>query len=376
MTPPPLRVGLVGYGYAGKTFHAPLIAGVPGLQLAAVSSRDAARVHADWPDAEVLPEARALVQRADLDLVVVASPNDSHFPLARAALAAGRHVVVDKPFTLTLAEARELCALAHARGRLLSVFHNRRWDSDFLTLRTLLERGALGRIVHVESAFDRFRPAVRARWRESAAPGAGLWFDLGPHLLDQALQLFGWPEAMDLDQALLRDGGLADDWFQARLHYPGLRVVLRASMLAAAPSPRFAVHGTAGSWVKLGLDPQEDALKSGVRPAWPPQPGWGQDFGVSLITRPAAHPADTLVTDHWPLQPGCQGTFYAALHDALRGAAANPVPPEQAAAVMALIELGQHSAQARRTMACGDSPLVAAAATGQTAGSHRLQEAR
>lgn len=376
MTPPPLRVGLVGYGYAGKTFHAPLIAGVPGLRLAAVSSREPARVHADWPDAEVLPDARALVQRADLDLVVIASPNDSHFPLARAALAAGRHVVVDKPFTLTLAEARELCALAHARGRLLSVFHNRRWDSDFLTLRALLARGTLGRIVHVESAFDRFRPAVRARWRESAAPGAGLWFDLGPHLLDQALQLFGWPEALHLDQAMLRDGGLADDWFQASLHYPRLRVVLRAGMLAAATSPRWAVHGTAGSWVKLGLDPQEDALKAGARPAWPPRPAWGQDPGVSLITRPDPRRADALFTDHWPLQPGCQGAYYAALHDALRGEAANPVPAEQAAAVTALIELGQRSARERRTFDTGASPLVAAAASGQTADSHRPQEAR
>ncbi|MFT3955058.1 MAG: oxidoreductase [Piscinibacter sp.] len=374
MTPPPLRVGLVGYGYAGKTFHAPLIAGVPGLRLAAVSSRDAARVLADWPDVEVLPDARALVQRADLDLVVIASPNDSHFPLARAALAAGRHVVVDKPFTLTLAEARELCALAHARGRLLSVFHNRRWDSDFLTLRAMLQSGTLGRIVHVESAFDRFRPAVRVRWRESATPGGGLWFDLGPHLLDQALQLFGWPASITLEQAVLREGGQADDWFQARLHYPGLRVLLRASMLAAAPAPRFVVHGTAGSWTKLGLDPQEDALKASVRPAWPPPTDWGQDRGVSLITRPDPQHGDALVTDHWPLLPGRQGTYYAALHDALRGVAANPVPPEQAAAVMALVELGQRSARDGRALAAGVSPLVAAAPTAQTAGSHRPQE--
>lgn len=359
MTPPPLRVGLVGYGYAGKTFHAPLIAGVPGLRLAAVSSRDPARVHADWPGVEVLPEAHALLQRADLDLVVIASPNDSHFPLARAALAAGHHVVVDKPFTLTLAEARELGALAHARARLLSVFHNRRWDSDFLTLRALVDAGTLGRIVHVESAFDRFRPAVRARWRESAGPGAGLWFDLGPHLLDQALQLFGWPVAIALDQAVLREGGLSDDWFQARLHYPGLRVVLRASMLAGAPAPRFVVHGSAGSWTKSGLDPQEDALKAGLRPAWPPAPGWGEDPGTSVLTRPGPPPGDGLVDEAWPLRPGCQGAFYAAVHDAIRGTAPNPVTPAQATAVMALIEAGQRSAREGRAVPAGASPLVA-----------------
>lgn len=355
MTSETLRVGLVGYGYAGQTFHAPLIAGVPGLQLAAVASRDAARVHADWPQAEVMADPQALLRRGDIDLVVIASPNDTHFPLARAALAAGRHVVVDKPFTLTLAEARELCALAHARSRVLSVFHNRRWDGDFLTLRELAERGTLGRITHLESAFDRFRPAVRARWRESAAPGGGLWCDLGPHLLDQALQLFGWPASIALDQATLRDGGASDDWFLARLVYPERRVLLRASMLAASPAPRFVVHGTAGSWTKLGLDAQEDALKAGARPVWPPAPDWGRDRNVSLITRPCG---DTLHTDHWPLRPGRHGAYYAALRDALRGEGPNPVPPEQAAAVMALIELGQRSAREGRALACGKVALA------------------
>lgn len=355
MTSPALRVGLIGYGYAGKTFHAPLIAAVPGLQLAVVASRDAARVHADFPAAEVLADPQALPTRADLDLVVIASPNDSHFPLARAALAAGRHVVVDKPFTLTLAEARELAALAHARGRLLAVFHNRRWDSDFLTLRELVERGTLGRIVHLESAFDRFRPTVRPRWRESAVPGGGLWFDLGPHLLDQALQLFGWPVGIALDADTLRDGGLTDDWFQARLAYPQRRVVLRASMLAAEPAPRFAVHGTGGSWIKQGLDPQEDALKAGERPTWPPAAGWGEDRNDSRVTRPSG---EALRTEAWPLRAGCQGAFYAAVHAALRGNGPNPVPPEEAVAVMALIELGQRSAREGRTLATGASPLA------------------
>jgi len=355
MSSAPLRVGLVAYGYAGKTFHAPLLAGVPGLELAAVASRDAARVHADWPAAQVMSDPQALLRRRDIDLVVIASPNDTHFPLARAALAAGRHVVVDKPFTLTLAEARELAALADARRRLLSVFHNRRWDSDFLTLRAMIAKGTLGRIVHLESAFDRYRPAVRARWRESAAPGGGLWCDLGPHLLDQALQLFGWPDTMALDLATLRDGGQADDWFQARLGYPECRVVLRASMLAAAPSPRFAVHGTGGSWIKLGLDPQEDALKAGARPCWPPPPGWGRDRNVSLITLPCG---EALRTDHWPLLDGRQGDFYAAVRDALRGEGPNPVPPPQAVAVMALLELGRRSAAEGRALPCGTPALA------------------
>lgn len=332
-----LRVGLIGYGFAGRTFHAPLIAGVPGLVLSAVASRDAAKVQADFPGIAVDPDPYALLQRPELDLVVIASPNDSHHPLARAALAAGRHVVVDKPFTLTLAQARELQALAAQRGRLLSVFHNRRWDGDFLTLRALLDSGTLGRVVHVESRFDRFRPQVRTRWRESAQPGAGLWFDLAPHLLDQALQLFGTPHAMRVDRALLRDGAQADDWFCARLRYDRLEVTLGASTLAAAPGPRFVVHGTAGSWVKHGLDAQEDALKAGARPAWPPGPDWGHDGGRSVLTRAEG---EALVDEPLPLQPGRYGDYYAGIRDALRGAAPNPVPPEQAVAVMALLGAG------------------------------------
>ncbi|MBX3607482.1 MAG: oxidoreductase [Piscinibacter sp.] len=348
MNVPALRVGLIGYGYAGRTFHAPLIAAVPGLRLAAVASRDAARVHADWPQAEVL-DAPALLQRADLDLVVIATPNDSHYPLARAALAAGRHVVVDKPFTLTPAEARELQALAAQRGRLLSVFHNRRWDGDFLTLEALLAAGTLGRVVHLESRFDRFRPQVRTRWRESAQPGGGLWFDLGPHLLDQALQLFGPPHGLALDQAVLRDGAQADDWFLARLRYDRRRVVLGASALAAAPGPRFVVHGTQGSWVKHGLDTQEDALKAGARPhgaAGLDTP----DPGPSVLTRPEG---DRLVDTPLPLLPGRYVDYYAGVHAALCEGRPAPVPPDQAVAVMDLLALGQASARAGRELPVG-----------------------
>ena len=281
-----LRVGLVGYGYAGKTFHAPLIAAVPALELAAVASSDAAKVHADWPGMAVQASPAELLARDDLDLVVIATPNDTHHPIARDALRAGRHVIVDKPFTVHLADARELVALARERGRLLSVFHNRRFDGDFLTLKRLLAEGALGRVVDVESRHDRWRPEVRPRWRESAGPGAGLWFDLGPHLVDQALQLFGPPRTIALERALVRDGALADDWFHASLRYDRLHVHLRASMLASAGAPRWTLHGTRGSFVKDGLDAQEDALKAGVRPTWPARADWGVDPGrAAIVTR-------------------------------------------------------------------------------------------
>jgi predicted dehydrogenase len=343
-----LRVGLIGYGYAGKTFHAPLIAAVPALELAAVASSDAAKVHADWPGVDVESSPARLIARGDLDLVVIATPNDTHHPLARDALRAGRHVVVDKPFTVALDDARELVALAGETGRLLSVFHNRRYDGDFLTLKTLLADGVLGRVVDVESRHDRWRPEVRQRWRESSGPGVGLWFDLGPHLVDQALQLFGPPRAIALERALVRDGALADDWFHASLRYDRLHVHLRASMLAAASAPRFTLHGTRGSFVKDGLDAQEDALKAGVRPTWPPQADWGVDPGRASIVARAAD--GTAVATPVPLERGAHQGYFAAVAAAIHGEAPNPVPPEEALAVMALIELGIRSAQERREL--------------------------
>jgi len=339
-----VRAGLIGYGFAGKTFHAPLLAAVPGLALAAVASSDPARVAADWPDLPVEPTPEALIARPDLDLIVVATPNDSHAPLAARALAAGKHVVVDKPFTVGLAEAEALRDQAAAAGRVLAVFHNRRWDADFLTLRGLLADGALGRVVQLESHFDRFRPAVRDRWRERPGPGGGIWYDLGAHLADQALQLFGPPEFVQADIAAQRDGAQADDYFHVVLRYGPLRAILHGSTLAAAPGPRFVVHGTRGSYVKYGLDAQEDALKAGLRP---PAPGWGADPCPGALTVWSDGGA---ATRELASVPGDYPAFYAATRDAIRGGAPNPVPPDDGVAVMRLLELGRRSAEEGRSL--------------------------
>jgi predicted dehydrogenase len=341
-----IRVGLIGYGYASQTFHAPLIEAVPGLELAAVASSDASKVRASRPGLRVHADPLELIAAGDIELVVIPTPNDTHHPLARAALLAGRHVVVDKPFTLTLAQGEELVRLARDRERVLSVFHNRRWDADFLTLQALVREGTLGRIVEMESRFDRYRPEVRARWRESEIPGSGLWYDLGPHLVDQALCLFGWPSGISLKRDRLRDGALADDWFRAELRYDRLHVTLHAGTLVAANTPRFEVHGTHGSFVKEGLDVQEDALKAGRRPAWPAGPDWGRDPGnARLLVRdeagtPAARPL--------ALAAGDYTAYYAAVAAAIRGGGPNPVPGEEALDVMALIEAGIASDRERR----------------------------
>lgn len=340
---PPLGVALVGYGYAGKTFHAPLLDAVPGLRLELVLSRDGDKVHADRPGLRVRRPDECWLDDPAVELVVVATPNDTHFDLARRALEAGKHVVVDKPFTVTAAEARELAALARRRGRILSVFHNRRWDADFLTLRGLVASGALGEVCYLESRFDRYRPQVRERWREAPGPGGGIWYDLGPHLLDQALRLFGPPRALFADLALQRADARAVDYFHVLLRYERLRVVLHGSVLVPGGSPRFVAHGTAASFVKHGLDPQEERLKRGPAGG----PGWGHDpvAGALFRAAPQGAPAEDV-----PNVNGDYLAYYAAVRDAIRDGAPNPVPPEEAAEVVALLELAAESAARGREL--------------------------
>ena len=339
-----LRVGLIGYGFASKTFHAPLIAGTPDVELAAISSSDASKVHADWPAVKVVADPQALLDDPTLQLIVIPTPNDTHFPLAKAALNAGKHVVVDKPFTVTLSQARELDALARSLGRLLSVFHNRRWDSDFLTVKALINEGTLGEIAFFESHFDRYRPQVRDRWREQAGPGSGIWYDLAPHLLDQAVHLFGLPVSMTVDLAQLRPGAQTTDYFHAILSYPQRRIVLHGTMLAAAESARYIIHGARGSYVKFGLDPQEERLKNGERL---PQEDWGYDMRDGVVTRAEG---EALVEETVLTLPGNYPAYYAAIRDALNGSGENPVPASQAIQIMELIELGIESAKHRATL--------------------------
>jgi predicted dehydrogenase len=325
-----LRVGLIGYGFAGRTFHAALISATPGLSLTAVASTRPEIVRQDHPQAEVI-SVQALIAQDDLDLVVIASPNESHLSLARAALQAGKNVVVDKPFTIRLSEAVELTRLSHSQGKVRSVFHNRRWESDFLAVRQAIDSGLIGRVVHFESHFDRFRPEVRDRWREQARPGSGVWFDLGPHLVDQALLIFGMPTRIQASLARLRPGAQSDDWAHLVMHYERCRVILHASMLVAGESPRFLVHGERGSLIKRRPDQQEAQLLAGQRPG---SPGWGLD------PDPLEHWTGDGQMSLLPLVAGDQSRYYAQLRDCLCGRANNPVTPEQACQVMEVLETG------------------------------------
>jgi predicted dehydrogenase len=341
----PLQVALVGYGFVGKVFHAPLIAAVNGLALHTVVSSNAPAVHADFPTTRVQPTLDAALADPAIDLVVIATPNVLHAPQAHTVLDARKHVIVDKPFTVTVAEAEAVIAHAARADRLLSVFHNRRYDSDFLTLRHLIDSGALGDVTQFESHFDRFRLDVRDRWREKAGPGAGLWYDLGPHLLDQALLCFGAPIGITADIGMQRDGAETDDYFHVTLRYERRRVILHASTMMAANDLRYSVHGTRGSFVKMGLDSQEDALKAGRTPG---DALWGHDTRPGTLTTVDGDRTSTRIVQG---EPGDYRRFYAGVRDAIRGTSPNPVPATEALAVMRLIELGLASAAERRELA-------------------------
>ncbi len=331
-----LNVALIGYGYAGKIFHAPLINSVAGLHLSAVCSSNAEKVRADFPSIEVLAAADDLFTQAAIDVVVIATPNATHFDLARRALIAGKHVVVDKPFTITAAQARELTALAEQKALVLSLFHNRRWDADFLTLRALIASGRLGALKSVASRFDRYRPEVRLRWREQTGEGSGLWYDLGPHLLDQALQLFGRPMAIKASFSIERDNAQVIDLFEVFLRYENVKVSLGASMLAANETPRFVLTGSAGHYTKYGLDTQEEALKRGELPGGEQ---WGHDPRDGELRIKQENSSGNL-----PTLTGDYRCFYTQFRDAVLLKTANPVLPEDAVLVMELIELANESA--------------------------------
>ncbi|HZZ12083.1 MAG TPA: oxidoreductase [Paraburkholderia sp.] len=332
-----LKIGLMGYGFAGATFHAPVIEHCGRASVAAIATSQPERALADYPHARAVADLDALLALDELDCIVIATPNDTHFDLARRTLEAGKHVVVDKPVTLSAADAHTLANIALARGRLFVPFHNRRWDGDFLTVRELLAGGELGRVTQYESHFDRFRPEVRQRWREEPSRGGGLLFDLGPHLIDQSLALFGAPQTVSATVRTHRDQASAPDYVHLQLGYGEFEVVLHASALTAVVAPRFAIHGTRGSYVKFGLDTQEDQLKAGLRPG---DEGFGAGNlpGVLRVLE-----GDQEIEKSVPTHNGEYVEFYRALADSIQTGVKFPVSAQDAVDVMTLVELAARS---------------------------------
>ena len=341
-----VTVGLIGYGLAGAVYHAPLILSEPRMRIASVVSSRAEKVAQELPGARAIANPEALFDDPGIDLVVIASPNTTHFPLANRALESGKHVVVDKPFTITLAETDELISLASRKGLLVTVFQNRRWDGDFITVQKLISDNAVGHLAFFESKFERFRPVVSTNWRETAGPGGGLYYDLGPHLIDQALILIGMPQSLVADITRLRPAAVTEDYFHLVLQYDGFRAVLHGSNLVYCPGPRFALYGDAGSFYKFELDVQERHLKEGMRPGMP-------HWGVAPIESAGMLYLADRTERSVPISPGQYQMFYRGIAECLLDGAAPPVTPEQARNVMRVLEAGVQSAREARIISLG-----------------------
>ena len=348
-----IGVGVIGFGLGGRVFHAPFVNAVNGLRLAAILQRSGDAAAKAWPATKIVRSLDDLLADKSIELVVVSTPNETHFALAKQALEAGKHVVIDKPFAASSEEALALGQLAKSKGLLVIPFHNRRWDGDFQTVRKLLQEDAIGRLVTFESHFDRFRPVPRENtWKEAENPANGMLFDLGPHLVDQALALFGSPDAITASVRADRDQTAIEDAFDITLHYPGkngkgLLAHCRTSYLACDNAPRFLLHGTKGSFRKHGLDPQEPALVGGAKvPVQGSQEIWLQEdesaWGTLTI---APNPADptTLVTRQVKTERCDYRGFYANVRDAILGAAPLAVTPEDGYRVIKLLELARES---------------------------------
>jgi predicted dehydrogenase len=340
-----IDVGVVGFGLGGRAFHAPIIHQVPGMRLAAILQRHGNASEQFYPEAKVVRDIEELLAIKSISLIAISTPNETHFPLAKRCLEAGKHVVVDKPFTSTLAEARELAALAKKQDRVLTVYQNRRFDGDFRTVKQLIAHGTLGRVVRFETAFDRCRPVVKpGTWKERPQPGSGVFFDLGPHLVDQVLQLVGPPECVLADIRIEREGSLTEDAFELTFYYQsGVRAAMLQSMLAPDPRPHYRLQGTKGVYVKYTLDPQEALLRAD-------HPASGENWGLE---EEKDWGTLTLFNDGEPTQqklPSLRGDYrdyYAQVREAIEGKGKPPVTIDEALQLMYTLELCRESSAKR-----------------------------
>jgi len=346
-----IHVGLVGYGMSGRVFHAPFLHTMPQFNLKAVVERNKNEAEKVYPYIETERSIEDLLNRGDIDLVVITTPNETHFPYAKAALLAGKHVVLEKPFANNSAEAAELVKLGRESGKVFSVYQNRRYVGDFKTIRQLLKDGLLGEVHEYICHFDRYRDAPKPdkAWREEVRPGSGVFFDLGPHLIDQALCLFGLPQFITAFIKHQRPFAIVDDYFDVRLDYAsGLTVILKSGMLVREMGPRYAIHGTLGSYLKYGDDPQEELLKQGIMPVgydWGKEPAEQNGILNTIIN-------GEVVRKQVPTEAGNYGGFYTNLYDTIVNGAPLSEKPEHGYNTIRLIELAIESNEKKCTLPC------------------------
>lgn len=345
----PIRVGLVGFGISATVFHAPFFVTLPEYELVAVLERTKNESQKKYPFVRVVRNIETLVADPSIDLIVITTPNETHFPYSKAALQAGKHVVVEKPFTNTTAEAKELVELAAASGKILSVYQNRRYVSDFFTIRDLLDKKLLGEIHEFEGHYDRYRAEARPNaWREAAKPGSGILYDLGAHLIDQVLYLFGLPQSITADIRQQRPHAKVDDYFDLRLNYGFTKVILHAGMLVREPGPRYMIHGTIGSFIKYGEDPQEARLRAG---ALPEGEDWGQE-PAAIYGLLHTEVNGELVRQQIPSQAGDYGLYYKNLYNTIVHQAPLLEKPEHGYNTVRMIELAIESHSRQCTIPC------------------------
>jgi len=345
----PIRVGVVGYGVAAKVMHLPFITTMKEYKLVSVLERHRSDSLEKYPYVKLVRDIDELISDPELDLIVITTPNDTHFPYTQKALAAGKHVVLEKPFTITSEDARVLIDLSKKYNRVLSVFQNRRYVADFLTVKKILKEKLLGDVVEYEAHYDRYRPELRPNaWREENNPGSGILYDLGAHLIDQALYLFGIPKTITADVRLQRAGSRIDDYFDIDLDYGFTKVILKSGMLVREPGPRFMINGTLGSFLKYGEDPQEVLLKEGVLPDIP---HWGEDpeehWGLlhTLVN-------GKIIREKYPSLPGSFGFYYANLYKTIALGEPLQERPEHGYNTIRMIELALESNRKKCTVEC------------------------
>jgi predicted dehydrogenase len=348
-----IGVGVIGFGLAAKVFHCPFVSAVPGLALRTIVQRKGDEAAKAYPSATIVRSVEELLSDPSIQLVVVATPNETHYDLATQALRAGKHVVIDKPFAGSSHHASQLIDLAQKSGLVLAPFHNRRWDGDFLTVRKLLQNGDLGRLVTAESHFDRYRPLLReGTWKESEGPANGLLFDLAPHLVDQAFALFGPPKTVTASVRTDRNDSKIEDAFDIALGYNGLIYWCRSSLLACDPAPRFLLHGTAGSFRKHGVDPQEPALVAGAKVPKLGEGEWlveNEEMWGELTVAPSLATPGTLVKTRVRTELGDYRGFYANVRDAVQGRTELDVTAAVGRDVIRVLELARSSSSEGRT---------------------------
>lgn len=339
-----IQTGIIGYGLSGRYFHAPFLKTHPGFAVRKIVERHSQTSKELFPDAEIVNDYREIVQDAEIELVVITAPNIFHFAMARECLLAGKHVVIEKPFVPASVEANELIALSEKVQRKIFVYHNRRWDGDFKTIQKIVNQRLVGNLLEYEAHFDRFTPErKRAAWRDEPIPASGVLYDLGSHLIDQALVLFGKPEAVFADIRSQRPGSKVDDYFHLHLYYPGHKAILKAGVFVKEPGPRYIVHGDNGSFIKKGIDPQEELLRKGHMPY---AERWGKEYtenhGTLNIILNGKDSRETVETE-----AGNYGSFYSNVYDVIVNDACQAVKPEEARTVIRIIELAFESNKTR-----------------------------